>query len=299
MAWACDVGGPPSIGSHAWRWLGSGRVRGMKTLNELKCAAMPAWLGLQLSHVVRERAQFVAASVAQVPGARRYALADGGEAVLIRHNNPEDRYILGEVFASREYAIPHAAADALNGNVRSVVDLGGNIGLATLWFARMFPDARFTIVEADPVNAAVLERVIALNRVSARATVLPAAAGAETGTLSLVSGLGGRSHAAEHMQNATFASRVISVEMIDVMPALANADFLKIDIEGGEWPILADPRFSDTALKAMCLEFHPWGCPADDPTAAVTELLNRAGFTIVKVTDGGDPGVGVAWATRS
>jgi hypothetical protein len=86
--------------------------------------------------------------------------------------------------------------------VVSVVDLGGNIGLATLWFAREFPDARLTTIEADPTNADVLERVVALNRVG---------------------------------------TRIITVPMIDVLPILAEADFLKMDIEGGEWEILSDP----------------------------------------------------------
>src|SRR5205823_6224497 len=41
-----------------------------------------------------------------------------------------------------------------------IVDAGANIGAASLWFARMFPDAIIAAVEPEPGNAAVLRRNI-------------------------------------------------------------------------------------------------------------------------------------------
>jgi FkbM family methyltransferase len=246
--------------------------------------------------MVNERRRFISATAAHVSGARRYHLADGGESVLLRHEDVEDGFVLSEVFEAHEYAIPVSVARALGDRVANVVDLGGNIGLATLWFAREFPDARFTTIEADPANADVLERVVSLNRVGTRATVLRAAGGTRSGSLELVAGLGGRSHSAANIQNGEDVSRIITVPMIDVLPILAEADFLKMDIEGGEWEILSDPRFADTGLTAICMEFHRYGCPTDDPTSAVTELLRAAGFSISELRAEGD--AGIAWAIR-
>jgi FkbM family methyltransferase len=266
-------------------------------LHRLKSQIAPVWHLIRDSRVVTERARFAAATAARASGARRYHLADGGESVVIRQDNVEDGFVLSEVFVSHEYAIPASVTHALGDHVVNVVDLGGNIGLATLWFAREFPGARFTTIEADPANADVLERVVALNRVGTSATVLRAAGGVRSGSLELVAGLGGRSHSAANIQGGADASRIITVPMIDVLPILAEADFLKMDIEGGEWEILSDPRFAGTGLKALCMEFHRYGCPTDDPTSAVTQLLHAAGFSVAQLRAEGD--AGIAWAIRA
>jgi FkbM family methyltransferase len=265
-------------------------------LRRLRRPLSPIWHRIRVARLVRERLRFAGAAAAEVSGARRYRLADGDESVLIRQDNTEDRFILGEVFEAHEYAIPVSVARALGDRVASVVDLGGNIGLATLWFTREFPDAQFTTIEADPTNADVLERVVALNQVGTRIAVLRVAGGVRSGSLELVSGLGGRSHAAANIQDEAYVSRIIDVPMIDVLPIITDADFLKMDIEGGEWEILADPRFATTGLRAICMEFHRYGCPTDDPTSAVTQLLDAAGFRVAELREDGD--AGIAWAIR-
>jgi hypothetical protein len=68
-----------------------------------------------------------------------------------------------------------------------------------------------------------------------------------------------------------------------------------MDIEGGEWPILADERFSGPPL--LVLEYHPTGCPSDDPHGHVDELLHRAGYDIVPIYRGPD-GHGMLWGIR-
>ena len=48
--------------------------------------------------------------------------------------------------------------------------------------------------------------------------------------------------------------------MADVLGQIAEADLVKMDIEGGEWGILADPRIA--RQRALVLEYHPRGLPA-------------------------------------
>ena len=223
---------------------------------------------------------------------RRYRLADGSGQVLIRHHNHEDSFILSEIFeGTSTYAMPADVRRALGEDVASIVDIGGNIGLAALWFARAFPGARLTIVEADPTNADVLEQTLSLNGLGDRSTVIRAAAGAHGGELPFVLGLGGRSHA------ATAADVVTTrVAMIDALSLIAGSDLLKMDIEGGEWAILSDPRLGDDPPRALCLEYHLWQCPGADPTATVRTLLEQAGLHIVALREEGHGGV--VWAVR-
>ena len=90
----------------------------------------------------------------------------------------------------------------------------------------------------------------------------------------------------------------IDVAAVDVLPALAATDLLKIDAEGSEWAILADPRFAATTARAIALEYHPEHCPASDARAHAVEHLERAGFSVRDAPTAAPPGYGSLWAWR-
>jgi hypothetical protein len=70
------------------------------------------------------------------------------------------------------------------------------------------------------------------------------------------------------------------VVAIDAFDLLAEADFAKIDIEGGEWDLLLDPRFADCAPAVIVLEWHQRACPTDDAYATAWDALRRAGYQV-------------------
>jgi hypothetical protein len=82
----------------------------------------------------------------------------------------------------------------------------------------------------------------------------------------------------------------------DVFEWMAGIDLLKIDIEGGEWPILQDPRFRDLTVPVVMLEHHAHGAPGD-PGRAAEELLAAAGYVVERTLDGGD-GTGIVWGVK-
>ena len=67
--------------------------------------------------------------------------------------------------------------------------------------------------------------------------------------------------------------------MVDVMAQIADADLVKIDIEGGEWMLLEDPRFADSPPGALVFEYHPRFCPSGDPRERAESLLAAAGLS--------------------
>ena len=189
---------------------------------------------------------------------------------MLRHDNREDTFVLEEVFGTLDhYRIPESIRD-----VRRVADLGANIGLTALKLLRAFPDATLTAVEPDAGNLPLLRACLEANGLADRAEVLPVAASNLEGTLRFAAGYAGRSHAASSDEEATV------VPMIDVLPMLQDVDVLKMDIEGGEWPILTDDRFNATPVKVLYLEYHSLHAPSEDPSGLVRGILNRGGFTI-------------------
>jgi FkbM family methyltransferase len=204
-----------------------------------------------------------------------------------------DVMALDKIFSQGEYEFPPAAASAL-GQAHEplrVVDLGANVGLFGAWLLGRFPNAQILAVEADPETAAVHRLTIEANGLGHRWQLMEAFAGTHAGTARFVPGLFGLSHAAD-------ADDGIEVPVIDVMPHLLNADFVKIDIEGAEWPLVSDSRFPELSAAVVAFEYHARGCPTDTPRAAANEALRTAGYSVVP--DRQDPldDAGVLWGWR-
>jgi FkbM family methyltransferase len=228
------------------------------------------------------------------PGDRRgtYRLRGSAVRIVLRHHSP-DVMVLDEVFAQDEYGFPPAVAAALRlaqGPLR-VVDLGANIGLFGAYILRRHPDARILAVEADPENAEVHAAVMAANP-AADWSLLQGVAGVRDGHARFKPGDFATSRLAAPGERAAVAT------VFDVFPHLGVADLLKIDIEGGEWEILADPRFREVAARAVVLEYHAHLCPSSDARGAATTALREGGYEVIPGPEKPAFGAGLVWGRR-
>jgi FkbM family methyltransferase len=213
----------------------------------------------------------------------RYRLRDHDTRVSIRHHEhgpgagSGDAWTLYEVFRSVDYRVPDpvVAALAASADRLRLVDIGANLGFFSLMVLTRYPGARVVAFEPDPENAELLRSNLRDNGVENRAEVIEACASTRDGTMSFVSGHGSMSH-------ATFdeGSGGTPLPAVDVLPRLAEADLVKLDIEGGEWDLLGDPRFLDTSAAAIALEYHSVACPGENARAEATNRLREAGYEI-------------------
>jgi FkbM family methyltransferase len=263
---------------------------------------------------VRERGRFVARELMGRPMTAVYQLRDSRWHAAIRHPL-FDMWVLDEIFRNHAYALPANVATRLKelGGPPRVLDLGGHIGLFGLWFRQAFPDAQITSYEPDPDNANVLRQNVRINRLDASWTVVEAAASTEEGSATFMSDgplsqFAGTPDALrdEHAVleqifpflrgRRLLTPREVTVRTLDFLPALADCDFLKLDIQGAEWPLLTDPRFEELSAVALVLELHPRVAPVDEPLAWTTALLERMGFALdVQPAHGAER---VIWAVR-
>jgi FkbM family methyltransferase len=222
-----------------------------------------------------------------------YRLRENGLRVAIRHGSG-DALILGEVF-NRRYSVyqPTDEVEQALGQVRSIVDLGGNVGLFGLFAAAHWPQAQIVAFEPDPDNVAVHERTIAANGLTERWQLIKTAASNRNGRASFMAGLARDSH----IVDATDSEQTIEVPVSDVLARIAQADLLKMDIEGGEWAILGDARFREAPPRAVVLEYHRHLCPGTDPRAEAESALRAAGLRVQSIAEGGDIGMFWAWRT--
>ena len=200
--------------------------------------------------------------------------------------------VLDEIFSQQEYEPPREARVALSalGTTPRVVDIGANIGLFGAWALARFPGATIVAVEADPANAAVHRRTIEANGLEERWRLVEGFAYTGSGIVRFAAG----EHATSH--GAKGDDEWVEVPAVDVLPHIADADLVKIDIEGAEWDLLADPRFKEARPRVVVLEFHQEHCPGPDAPAAAEHALRAAGFEVVHGSRKPQFGAGLLWA---
>jgi FkbM family methyltransferase len=219
-----------------------------------------------------------------------YRVRNSEISIVVRHHTP-DVLVLDEVFSQQEYTPP----EEIDGELRRTVplrisDLGANIGLFGAWALGRYPAAQVVAVEADAGNAAVHEHAQANNDLSDRWRLIHAVAATAAGTA--------RASEGSYTTAAFDLAPEGDLRTIDVFPLFDQADWLKIDIEGGEWDILADPRFQRLESKVIVLEYHDRHCPTADPMAAATATLRSAGYRVTPGAAKPRFGAGLLWGVR-
>ena len=157
-----------------------------------------------------------------------------------------------------------------------ILDCGANIGLASLFFRRLYPDARITAFEADPALFQILSANLAGNGAQDVET-RHAAVWTSTGTLTFQCE-GSDSGMISTLPGAVAgrATTVPSLRLRDVIDQ-GPVDLLKLDIEGAEGAVLADCEPVLGRVKAIVMDLHEFD-PAARQAPGVLELLARAGF---------------------
>jgi FkbM family methyltransferase len=247
---------------------------------------------IALARVVAPGPAFVARELAGVRRRAVYRLRETGLSLCVEHNTP-DVLVIAEVFYKRLYEAPPEAR-VLPERPR-VLDVGGNIGCFGVWLLGQRPDADVVAFEPDPRNLGLLRETVRANSFEDRWRIVEAAAGTRPGQVGFVSDEFATSHT---VRSGDAPGSTITVDVVDLFDWTADTDLIKLDIEGGEWEIFADPRFADLETPLLVFEYHPEGCPDSDPHAAAREAMARAGFATSSVFEA-PTGVGMMWAWRS
>jgi FkbM family methyltransferase len=148
---------------------------------------------------------------------------------------------------------------------RRVIDLGGNIGLASLYFATRFPTAQIVAVEMMPENAAKIKRLASLNGLNIE--VINVAVGANEGTASVRLNQSHTRHSLEVLRSAGpddrfgFMEKTVTVPITRLGSLIGqlgwpSVDLLKVDIEGAEKLLLDDIDGWSGLASNVLMEIH-------------------------------------------
>lgn len=194
-----------------------------------------------------------------------------------------------EIFVERLYDLPGTLAQMVPSKPSTVLDLGGNVGYFSLWAELRWNAEKIVAFEPDPANAERYRELKSMNGLSW--DLVEAFAATRDGSVRFATG------------RLTSGSKVMDgfgaeIEAVDVFPYMADADIVKMDIEGAEWDLLSDKRMSELKRPAIVLEYHRHACPGEDPHDVAIVLLTDHGFKIHELFYHEHLGVGMLWAYR-
>lgn len=156
-----------------------------------------------------------------------------------------------------------------------ILDCGANIGLSTIYFKTIYPNAIVHAFEPDASLFEILSKNIHSNQFK-EVELHQAAIWTENTTLSFDNKGSEGSHIDTSGQSA---NKVKAIKLSSILANLDAVDFLKMDIEGAEYEVVKDCAEHLHKIENFFLEYH--GKASD--TNKLNELLNiveKAGFKV-------------------
>lgn len=172
-----------------------------------------------------------------------------------------------EIFVDEIYRIEPSAKPL------RILDLGANVGVSVLYYKDLFPDARITAYEADPVIFGYLEKNVGLQGAQG-VELVQAAVWHEEGVLNFQreGSDGGRVDSGAN-------GATVAVPAVDIRSILAQGpyDIIKMDIEGAEGEVVPCCRGLLDQTRYVFIEYH--SVPQrPQQLDAILATLREAGF---------------------
>lgn len=207
----------------------------------------------------------------RTPHAYPVRLGDATRDLRLRTHGG-DLFVFYEVLLDRCYRLPRAVPAP-----RTIVDLGANVGLTTLFYAAEYPGARFVCVEPDPANAVLLRHNV--RSLGSAAAVVEAAAAARPGPVFFRTGAGTWGGTVTEEEDATSRIEATTLPELRRLYQLDHIDLLKVDIEGSEQALFADCSEWIDAVSTIIIELH-----GDYSIADFTRHVSSSGLMVLEPT---------------
>ena len=224
---------------------------------------------------------------------------------VLLHLRTQDMPMLFEIFKRADYRLE---IEKSLSETAVVVDLGANIGLASVFFQQnYYPNARFIAVEPSPKNLVVLQK----NMTTAipKAEIAPVVVNDKAGLVRIDDGEVGfnvhiiKEKVGKSLENASntegplselksqneelrgvsdsIGTEVLALPMSKIMEDLHifHIDLLKMDIEGAEKAVLRDAAAWLPKMRVLIVELH-----GDYSEADLRSDMGPFGFHVSKTT---------------
>lgn len=202
----------------------------------------------------------------------------GGKTIGINYP-PDSGYIsdIVNLWLADEYGISH-----LKRPVSTIVDIGGNIGLFSLWAWHHFPNAKILTFEPNPRVFGFLSKNLSPTN------AVPHLVGVASTPGRAVMNDSTDSRMASTSPTPSGEIELVTLSQI-VEKSGGSIDILKMDCEGAEWDIFKDKHAFDS-IKVIRMEYHLDEKHSMDDLLSITKDL---GYTMTNHIP--NSGFGIAW----
>jgi FkbM family methyltransferase len=179
-----------------------------------------------------------------------------------------------EIFLRKQYQFEPESQEPV------ILDVGSNIGLATLFFKWVFPRARIVAFEPDPEAFAILTRNVSENQLE-EVLMLNQAVYDGDGSVYLYRDWatpGSPQTTTTRKQWAQIGEQVPATRLSDYVEG--PVDFVKLDVEGAERAVIRELEATGKlgSVRGMVIEYHHHLDPDEDELSELLGALERAGF---------------------
>jgi FkbM family methyltransferase len=201
---------------------------------------------------------------------------------IVNYNNSQEFHELKtEIFTQDGYYFEVSDERLEQPEPIRIIDAGAHIGLATLYFKKLYPAAQVVAIEPHPANFQLLEKNVWENDL-AEVELRQAALSTQPGRMELHSDtqFGWFSSASVHpgAWNGDQQTQPLLVNCQPLTDFLQQpVDFMKMDIEGSEQKVLLAAGDQINNVKHMMIEFHP---TPDQNKFTVVDFLERHGYQV-------------------
>ena len=186
-----------------------------------------------------------------------------GQYSLAYNNKEMTVQLVQEIFNDNIYTFKTTKKEPL------IIDAGSNIGIATIFFKSLYPQAKILCFEPDPNSFVLLKRNI-FNNCLREVTIVNAALAAKTGVIDFYGEITqntpyscGNSIIQEWGEQRSLDDAIylmknkIKVSAVQLSTYITEEiDFLKLDIEGAERQVLEELGDKITLIKEIAVEIH-------------------------------------------
>lgn len=197
-----------------------------------------------------------------------------GDYQVFYENSEEFHHLKREIFSQHIYYLEEDPRPL------RIIDAGAHIGLSTLYFKQIWPQAEILAVEPNPHSQKLLQKNIEVNQLT-QVKILPYALDTHTGTTQLQIDSSGEqwfSSSSLHAQAWNGAGETTAIEV----PAQPLSELLKqpvgllkMDIEGAEGAVLQAASGELRQIQHLILEYHP---REDNPWTKIEDVLRANKF---------------------
>ena len=175
------------------------------------------------------------------------------------------------------------------GTPKVIFDLGGHIGVFTVWARSLFPSARLVTIEPNPDNFRLLKENVAANGLSDTTTCLPAAVTAKDKKVKLFLSTNNNAHSLMEGEGSVSSDYIeVDGRSLEGLVKEYAPDFdyaIKMDIEGAEYEVLAASREFIQPAKFIVMEWHFDDTNRNQKWKWLIDYFTELGFAPVELSD--------------